>query len=712
MSSASERSGEDGCSSRDRTGTAVEDSKPGREKRGYASSQTESASAPAGLKERRTFAGMFRYMNGRREPGYEEQQEDKISAPFKWSHLRRFWKFVRPFRGLAVLAAICSFANQAILISMPLAVGFAVDRVLPRHDATLLTAVALAMAIMVLARCGYLYLEHWVTGMTGQLLVHNIRHRLHAHMEQQSVGYVDRMCVGRVVSRILNDTSTVANLLFGGFLQSASNCVRIIIIFFVLLAIHWKLTLVACFCVPFFAIGFRHLVRFMKPAYKEISEDASRMFARVAETFSGFRVVKAYATEHREEIRFLKTIDNLVRKVLLVHRLHILLSVIWAGSSMLGITALVWYGGREVMKGNLSVGHLVSFYGLIGLLFQPIADLIHISASVQQAMASVERIFEVLDTKPEIAVRTGAVHPDRIEGRVEFQDVSFEYVLGDERKKALDRVSFAAEPGQVIALVGPSGSGKTTIANLLMRFYDVTEGRILIDGHDIRDLDLTSYRRNIGMVLQDNFLFHGTIRENIAYGRPDATEEQIIEAAKIANAWEFIKESPKGLDSYVGERGGRLSGGQKQRIAIARAVLPDPRILILDEATSALDSQAESQIQEALNNVMKGRTCFVIAHRLSTITNADKIVVLGKGRVLEMGTHEELLDKEGKYYELFMEQYGKIRFDQKTAEAILRWRRNRDEAKKASRRLLRQCSPVACLAGDRTASKTGRLMAG
>ncbi|HYF48079.1 MAG TPA: ABC transporter ATP-binding protein, partial [Planctomycetota bacterium] len=342
-----------------------------------------------------------------------------------------------------------------------------------------------------------------------------------------------------------------------------------------------------------------------------------------------------------------------------------------------------WFGGNRVMEGALTAGELVAFYGLIGLLHGPIAELIAVTGTVQQAMASIERIGEILDEKPEIADKPDAVEAGVLKGEVKFENVSFTYA--DKKKKAdaaktepgkptLKNISFSVKPGQSIALVGPSGSGKSTISNLLARFYDVDSGSITVDGTDLRDYRLQSYRKNMAIVLQDNFLFRGTVRDNIKYSRPDATDEEVIRAAKMAGAWEFISASKEGLDSVCGERGVKLSGGQKQRISIARAILADPRILILDEATSALDSQAEAQIQSALDTLMEGRTTFIIAHRLSTIVNADKILVMDKGEIVEAGTHEELLAREGRYYDLFMEQYGRIRFTGRTADAIGRWR--------------------------------------
>jgi len=659
-----------------------------------------SSPLPEDLRERRKWKHLFRYENGTTDP--EDSSDGPKSAPVSWRSLKRFWGFVHPHRHLVYLLFACTLINQSMTVVMPLAIGQVLDSVLPRHDGALLNLIALGLLLYVLLRAFYIYVNRELVAVTGLRIVRDVRTRLHVHMQAMSLSFLENYQVGRLVSRIMSDTDAIRNLLLGGIVNTASNAFRLIFISATLLWIDWRLTLVSCFTLPFFVAGIAGLIRRLKPAHKELSEDNARIWAKASETFSGARVVKTYNQEKREDLSFVKRIHLMLRKRLLVHRTHYIVAVVWEVSALLGLVSLIWYGGHRIISGALTTGDLVAFYGLLGLLHRPIADLINSSETVQQAMASIERIDEVLNEKPEIADRPGAIEAGVLKGEVAFEHVSFKYqdsgthgaesgkpkergAEGEARKRpvTVEDISFRVEPGECVALVGASGAGKTTLINLLARFYDVNSGCIRVDGVDIRDYRLASYRLNLAVVLQENFLFRGTIRENIAYARANATDAEIIRAARMASAWEFIEAHEEGLDALCGERGVKLSGGQQQRLSIARAILADPRILILDEATSALDSQAESQIQEALQSLMKNRTTFIVAHRLSTIVHADKILVLDQGRIVEMGTHEELLVREGRYFDLFMEQYGKVKFSGRTVEALGRWRKGQAPARRA-----------------------------
>ncbi|MDP8909339.1 MAG: ABC transporter ATP-binding protein/permease, partial [Chloroflexota bacterium] len=418
-----------------------------------------------------------------------------------------------------------------------------------------------------------------------------------------------------------------------------------------LLRLDWQLALVALATMPFlmwWSVRFGVLIR---PLFAQVQQQFGTMTSALQENVAGSRVVRAFAQEARESARFEAELRELFDRNMRATRR-------WAFSypftlflSGVGVGAVLWFGGYRVLSGALSVGTLVAFNLYLGILGEPVRWVGFVVNRIARAIASGERIFEILDTKPAIADRPGALELREMRGEVAFDGVTFAYEGAG--REALSEVSFVARPGETIALLGPTGSGKSTIINLLPRFYDVTAGRILIDGHDIRDLTLASLRRNIGAVLQETFLFSVSVRENIAYGRPGAPLEAVVAAAKAARAHDFIMAMPDGYDTKLGERGVNLSGGQKQRVAIARALLMDPRILILDDATSSVDSETEHLIQEALRELMRGRTSFVIAQRLSTVKEADQILVLKDGRVVERGTHIELLGRGGFYGEIY-----------------------------------------------------------
>jgi ABC-type multidrug transport system fused ATPase/permease subunit len=636
-------------------------------------------------KERKTrqrrWKDLFRYVKDedRDEPGGDEFD----SAPVSWGSIVKFWQFVRPHKNLVVVLFAFSLLNQAMSVVMPVAIGRILDYVLPRHDDALLTQTALLMVGFLLLRSLFLFCERELSVRAGWKVVLNVRRRLYAHMQSMSLRFLEEYQVGRILARIVGDTESLRHLLLGGFINSAANLVRFMLVLGVLFWIDWRMTLITSFTLPLFLFGFSHYIRKLRYAYREMNEDGSNLWADANETFAATRIVKTYRGERRANGAFIGKVHEIMRKALLIDRAQHFMAVIWEATACTGLIALIWYGGWRVQQGLMTPGEFFAFYGLLGQVQGPIADLINISGNIQHSLASIARVTALLKMKPEIADRPDAIDCPDIAGDIEFRNVCFSYeknrmlhAAGHENsngngngshanlahnRKTINNINFSMRAGEFIAIVGPSGSGKSTLINLVARLYDIDSGAILVDGVDIRDYRISAYRSHLAIVLQDSILFRGSIRDNIRYARPDATEAEVLNAAKMANAWEFISKLDEGLDAYCGERGMKFSGGQKQRISIARAILANPRILMLDEATSALDSEAEAGVQEALSHLMKGRTTIVVAHRLSTIVHADRIIVLRDGTVVETGNHEHLMTHEGEYYDMFMEQYGKMR---------------------------------------------------
>jgi ATP-binding cassette, subfamily B, bacterial MsbA len=490
----------------------------------------------------------------------------------------------------------------------------------------------------------------------GERVSQRLRHRLFDHSEDLSVSFSRQQHSGRTVSLFVNDVPAVTGLLSTTITSGVGGFIAIVVGTFVMFQLNTSLALVAV-GLPFFAaIGASLVTRPLRPASRRAQEKAAELNERLQENLSGIREIVAFGRQAVQSKRFFVSLSELMR---LRMRVTLIESTIGAGASLLSLVATLTifiYGAYLVIESRTTLGTVLAMQSLFGLLFQPAGQMIGLFASAQKALGAADRIYAFLDEEPEIE-DDGPLWLDEIRGEVAFSNVDFAYPNGDQ---VLNNITFIANPGEVVALVGPSGAGKTTIASLLARFYDPTNGIVLIDGHDLRDLAIDNVREFTGFVFQDSFLFADTIRENIAFGRPDATDEHVIAAAKAAHAWEFIARLPDGLDSRVGERGMHLSEGQKQRIAIARTLLRDPRILILDEPTSALDARSERLLQAAFENLMQDRTTFVIAHRLATVQRADRILVIEDGRIVEQGTHDDLLQQFGLYRELFELQFGPV----------------------------------------------------
>jgi subfamily B ATP-binding cassette protein MsbA len=494
-----------------------------------------------------------------------------------------------------------------------------------------------------------------VLGKAAQRSITEMRRALQRHIGRLSVSYFDQTKVGSLLSRVMTDAEGIRNLVGTGLVEVLGGLITAVFALAILFYLNLKLTLIALAVLSLFGLVLLYAFRTLRPLFRERSRINAEVAGRLTESFSGIRVVKAYRAERREALAFSRGVHRLFRNVA---RTMTGFSAVGAFSTLLlGVVgvAVMAIGAQDVLAGRMTIGSFFSFTLYLGLLVGPIVQIVSIGSQITEAFAGLERIREIRGELAEDAGDESLQRLPRMEGWVEFRDVSFEYEPG---APVLFEVSFLARPGTSTALVGPSGAGKSTIIGLVAAFYRPTTGAILVDDRDLSKVRLSDYRSQLGVVLQDNFLFDGTVFENIAYARPEATREEILQAAAIARCDEFVEKLPDGLDTIVGERGVKLSGGQRQRVAIARAILADPRILILDEATSSLDSESEALIQEGLNELMKGRTTFVIAHRLSTIRKADAILVVEAGRIIERGRHEDLLARGGRYAELYNRQYG------------------------------------------------------
>ena len=581
--------------------------------------------------------------------------DGKKKKKFDWAQLPDVIALIKPRRGIIALGFLLMIVNRLCGLVLPASTKYLLDNVMLKHQYFMLKPIVGAVLGATIIQGISSYSLTQLLSKSSWRMIAELRERMQAHIGRLSVAFYDENKTGVLISRIMSDVEGVRNLIGTGLIEFVGGIMTALFALVYLLHTSVLMTCVAAGVLTVFGGALSYAFKTIRPIFRERPKINAEVTGRLAESLGGVRVVKGYHAEDREEKVFAEGAGRLLENVLKTLTATSLMSL--SATSLMGIVSalIMFLGARQILAGSMTPGTFFSFTFFMGLLIAPVFQIVGIGPQITEALAGLERTREVLNEKMEDEDPRRTVKLGRINGHVQFEGVSFAYDTG---KEVLHDVSFDSQPGTVTALVGPSGAGKSTVIGLIAAFYVPEKGRVLVDDVDLSTVKIDSFRTQLGVVLQDTFLFDGSIRENVAFSRPNASDDEVLAACRIARVDEFAEAYENGYDTVVGERGVKLSGGQRQRVSIARAILADPRILILDEATSSLDSESEAFIQEGLRYLMRGRTTFVIAHRLSTVRRADQILVMEAGRVIERGTHETLYGMHGRYYDLYTKQHG------------------------------------------------------
>ncbi|WP_339229111.1 ABC transporter ATP-binding protein [Oceanobacillus sp. FSL K6-2867] len=577
------------------------------------------------------------------------------------SSVKQYMKFVAPYKWKILWTILIGIIKFGIPLLMPLILKYVIDDIIVAENMSdadkiskLLWVMGISFVVFLLLRPPIEYIRQYLAQWVGNKVLYDIRDRLFDHIQKLSLKFYSQTKTGEIISRVINDVEQTKNFVITGLMNVWLDLITILIAIGIMLSMDIGLTIVSIILFPFFGFAIKYFYGRLRKLTRERSQALAEVQGHLHERVQGVPVTRSFALEEYEQTQFEERNGNFLEKALVHTNWNAKTFAVTNTITDLAPLLVIAFAGYQVIIGNVTMGTMVAFVGYLERVYSPLRRLINSSTTLVQAVASIDRVFEFMNEKYDIVDKENAIDPGRVNGAVEFKNVSFRY--DEEEQQVLENINLHVEEGETIAFVGMSGGGKSTLISLIPRFYDVTAGSIKVDGMDIRDMKARALRDNIGMVLQDNILFSESIAMNIRMGNPNATDEEVIAAAKAANAHDFIANLPSGYDTLVGERGVKLSGGQKQRVAIARVFLKNPPILIFDEATSALDLESEHLIQETMEKLAADRTTFIVAHRLATITHADRIVVIENGEITEIGSHQELMEKQGDYYQLYQIQ--------------------------------------------------------